>query len=224
MIGETIYTKDSEGQAQPTNLSCLDGKYVGIYFWRPESLPCREFTEHLKNVYKHYKDERSKFEILFLISETLMYKVYNDTMPWAGIVCAGQRRSALTAKFKITTVPSMMIISPERKVIATNARLAILERPKDFPWTGAVDDEVIRGGKVNNAVVIVVFIVVILSFIFGYFYFAKLHEESMEYRIREAAAEAERLLEAQKLFGDGFSSGVSSSIEPPQGLGRDGEL
>jgi thiol-disulfide isomerase/thioredoxin len=77
---------------------------AGIYFWRPQSPPCREFTQHLKNVYKHYQEKGEKFEILFLISETLMYKVYNDTMPWAGIVCAGSRRSALTAKFKIATV------------------------------------------------------------------------------------------------------------------------
>lgn len=44
----------------------------------------------------------------------------------------------------ITDRPALAIVSPERKIIALNARAAVLERPEEFPWAGAVDDEVIR--------------------------------------------------------------------------------
>lgn len=46
----------------------------------------------------------------------------------------------------ITDRPALAIVSPERKIIALNARAAVLERPEEFPWAGAVDDEVIRWG------------------------------------------------------------------------------
>ena len=36
--------------------------------------------------------------------------------------------------------PALMIVSPERKVVAGNARTAVLDRPTEFPWEGAVDE------------------------------------------------------------------------------------
>jgi hypothetical protein len=44
------------------------------------------------------------FEILFLISDKSMYKAYSDAMPWAGIICSGPKRSALTKEFGIASV------------------------------------------------------------------------------------------------------------------------
>ncbi len=40
--------------------------------------------------------------------------------------------------------PALLIISPEGKVIAPNARIGVLEAPENYPWPGCVDEEVIR--------------------------------------------------------------------------------
>jgi len=41
--------------------------YAGIYFWRPDSPPCSDFTKFLNKVYNKYKHTKG-FEVVFLIS------------------------------------------------------------------------------------------------------------------------------------------------------------
>ena len=77
----------------------------GIYFWRPESPPCLEFTEFLAKVYEHHRAEGKAFEVLFLISENRMFDAYQkEDMPWAAMICNSTKRSAMAKKFGVGTV------------------------------------------------------------------------------------------------------------------------
>ncbi len=104
----------------------LDGKYVGIYFsahWCP---PCRLFTPELVK----FRDSlTSEFEVVFVSSDKSAKKqlgyMQATKMKWSAIPWKSDEAKKLAEKFGVRSIPTLVIISPEGKVITTSGRADI---------------------------------------------------------------------------------------------------
>jgi nucleoredoxin len=119
--------------------SSFDGKYVGIYFsahWCP---PCRQFTPKLVDFYNKRKElGHDDFEIIFASSDKdkNQFDEYFAEMPWLALPFQDPRKEALSTRFGVEGIPFFVILDPERNVVTTSARNAIMADPlgKQFPY------------------------------------------------------------------------------------------
>lgn len=121
------------------NKSSFDGKFVGIYFsahWCP---PCRQFTPKLVDFYNKRKElGHDDFEIIFASSDKDkgQFDEYFGEMPWLALPFQDARKEALSNRFDVEGIPFFVILDPERNVITTSARNAIMSDPNGlkFPY------------------------------------------------------------------------------------------
>ncbi|XP_041362566.1 tryparedoxin-like [Gigantopelta aegis] len=114
------------------------GKIVGLYFsahWCP---PCRGFTPTLATFYNNVKSKKN-FEIIFISSDKdeSSFKEYLDSMPWPALPFSDRdRKKALSEKFGVTGIPTLILLDEDGKVLNKNARGDVLDDPEgeDFPW------------------------------------------------------------------------------------------
>lgn len=119
--------------------SAFDGKFIGIYFsahWCP---PCRQFTPKLVDFYKRRKEMgHDDFEIIFASSDKdqAQFNEYFGEMPWLAIPHGDSRKEALSNRFEVEGIPFFVILDPERNVVTTSARNAIMGDPngQKFPY------------------------------------------------------------------------------------------
>merc|ERR1711975_163861 len=112
---------------------------VGIYFsahWCP---PCRGFTPKLAESYNSMKAAGKKFEIVFASSDrdTGAFDEYFKEMPWLALPYVDRsKKDALSKKFKVQGIPTLVIVDKEGKTITTDGRSAVTEDPtgENFPW------------------------------------------------------------------------------------------
>jgi len=127
--------------------AALDGKTVGIYFsahWCP---PCRGFTPKLAEYYT--KDLKQKgLEIVFVSSDKDegAFKEYYNDMPWLALPFEDRDAKAkLSKKFKVSGIPSFIILGSDGATITTDGRSKITSDPtgEEFPWSPKPFAEVI---------------------------------------------------------------------------------
>lgn len=123
--------------------SDLESKIVGLYFsanWYP---PCTKFTDLLINVYQQLKDHSDPgFEIVFVSSDEDLdaFNTYKSSMPWLAIPFSDlEARRALTQKFDVEGIPSLIILQPNsNKDAAVNSdgvELVYQYGVQAFPFT-----------------------------------------------------------------------------------------
>lgn len=136
MLGDSLLTADGE---KPTTEVLGGAKAVGLYFsahWCP---PCRGFTPKLAEMYKNAFKAKG-MEIVFVSSDRDegSFKEYYGEQPWAALPF-GKRdiKEALSKKFKVGGIPSLVILDAEGKTITKEGRAAVSEDPEgaNFPWT-----------------------------------------------------------------------------------------
>eukprot|EP00927_Polykrikos_kofoidii_P068108 TRINITY_DN634_c0_g1_i4.p1 TRINITY_DN634_c0_g1~~TRINITY_DN634_c0_g1_i4.p1 ORF type:complete len:473 (+),score=81.32 TRINITY_DN634_c0_g1_i4:74-1492(+) len=149
LLGESLVTK--EGSVS-TAEALGSAKAVALYFsahWCP---PCRGFTPQLA---KWYSDNlKSKgLEIVFVSSDKDEegFKEYYGEMPWLACVFADRdRKDAISKKFKIRGIPSVVILDADAKVITKDGRDTISSDPtgEDFPWIPKTLSEIMTSAKI----------------------------------------------------------------------------
>lgn len=110
---------------------------VGIYFsahWCP---PCRGFTPQLAKSYNKLKEKG--FEIVFVSSDRdeKSFNDYHKEMPWLALPYElRDTKAALSKKFKVNGIPSLIILDNQGKIINGDGRTAVSEDPEgaEFPW------------------------------------------------------------------------------------------
>lgn len=129
----------------------LDGKHVLIYFsahWCP---PCRGFTPQLAKFYTSFQaTTKIPFEIVFVSSDRdeAAFKEYFGEMPWTALPFAERdRKAALSGKFKVQGIPTLVVLDPTGKLITDKARNNVAADPtgKNFPWVPKTLLEVLQG-------------------------------------------------------------------------------
>lgn len=114
-------------------------KYVLLYFsahWCP---PCRGFTPLLSKCYNRLKESRDDFEIVFVSSDNdeHQFKEYHKDMPWLALPFAERKaKEKLSKKFKVRSIPTLVVLDAALKVVTKKAREIVPEDPegKKFPW------------------------------------------------------------------------------------------
>jgi len=120
---------DSNGKEVSKDV--LAGKTVGIYFsahWCP---PCRAFTPNLVK----FRDKNKKnFEVVFVSSDrspdAQMDYMKEAGMKWYTLPHRSAEANALSKKFQVRGIPSLVIVSEEGKTITKNGRGDVSSNPK----------------------------------------------------------------------------------------------
>jgi len=143
LLGPNLLTKDGE---KPT-ADVLSGKSaVALYFsahWCP---PCRGFTPKLAEMYRDAFEAKG-MEIVFVSSDRdeAAFGEYFGEQPWAALPFGNREaKAALSKKFKVSGIPSLVILDgATAEVITTDGRAAVEEDPAgaNYPWTPPTKEE-----------------------------------------------------------------------------------
>ena len=137
LLGDNLKTKDGV----VSTAEALKGKQaVALYFsahWCP---PCRGFTPKLAEIYTGLVAAGKSFEIVFVSSdrEETDFDSYFGEQPWLALPYAERKlKAALSKKFKVSGIPSLIILDGETgEVITKDGREVVMEDPEGerFPW------------------------------------------------------------------------------------------
>jgi len=114
-------------------------KAVALYFsahWCP---PCRGFTPKLAEFYNSNLKEKG-LEVVFISSDQDedQFKEYYAEQPWLALpYSARDKKAALSKKYKVEGIPSLVIINPaDGSVITKDGRSAVMGDPtgEKLPW------------------------------------------------------------------------------------------
>jgi len=133
-LGQRFLKGDGE-----VGVEALEGKVLLLYFsahWCP---PCRAFTPVLAETYKKYKAKGLNLELVFVSSDKDegQFKDYFSEMPWLALPYEDRKaKDALSKRFKVQGIPSLVVVDSDGQVITTNGRAAIQGDPEgaEFPW------------------------------------------------------------------------------------------
>jgi nucleoredoxin len=140
LLGETLVAKINGASSEVSTDSHLDGKFVLFYFsahWCP---PCRGFTPTLATWYQNFKTNGNvPFEIVFVSSdkEQGTFDEYYGTMPWAALPFpARDLKASLSSKFKVSGIPTLVVLDKDGSLITTQGRGKVSGDPTgaNFPW------------------------------------------------------------------------------------------
>lgn len=127
------------GKNGPVDSSHFEGKYLGLYFsahWCP---PCRGFTPKLVKYYNERKEKgKNDFEVVFCSSDQSkeQFDEYYAEMPWITLPFKDSRIGALSSRFEVEGIPSLVIMDPDGNVVNKSARGCIDSDPRGerFPY------------------------------------------------------------------------------------------
>merc|ERR1712057_35189 len=147
LFGAKIQTKDGE---KDTAEALGGNDAIAIYFsahWCP---PCRGFTPELAKIYNGLRAAGKKLEIVFASSDKdeASFKEYFAEMPWLALPYSDrQAKDALSKKFKVQGIPTLVFVDKEGKTITTDGRSAVMEdrEGKNFPWIPPTFGETMAG-------------------------------------------------------------------------------
>jgi len=133
-LGKRFLKDDSE-----VGHEAIDGKVLMLYFsahWCP---PCRAFTPMLAETYKKYKAKGLNVEVLFVSSDQDegQFKDYFKEMPWLALPYEERAaKEALSKRYGVRGIPSLVIVDQDGNTITTNGRAAVQGDPEgdEFPW------------------------------------------------------------------------------------------
>jgi len=126
------------GDGEKPTSEILKDKVVGIYFsahWCP---PCRGFTPKLAEMYTDHLKAKG-MEIVFVSSDRDVesFNSYYGEQPWVSLPFADRdRKAALSKKFKVSGIPTFVVLDAEGNTITTDGRSAVMKDPtgENFPW------------------------------------------------------------------------------------------
>lgn len=138
-LGELLGDELLNGEgAKLDRKEALAGKHLALYFsahWCP---PCKRFTPELVKTYAAIKARRDDVEFVFVSGDrdAKSFDAYFKDMPWLALPFDEERYEALSSHFEVQGIPTLVVLSPEGKLITTKGRAAASGDPEgaDFPW------------------------------------------------------------------------------------------
>lgn len=153
LFGQTLQSKRGE---QSTTVALAGSAAVAIYFsahWCP---PCRGFTPTLAKAYKDALKSKG-MEVVFVSSDQSQkdFDSYYKEMPWLAVPFARRDvKEALSKKFKVQGIPTLVILDAEGNIITTDGRSKVASDPQgaQFPWKPRpfqeiLGDKFLKGSK-----------------------------------------------------------------------------
>lgn len=136
-FGDSLACK-GDASSVDTN-TCLQNKYVMIYFSAHWCGPCRQFTPGLAAFYSDLKKTRDDFELVFVSSDKdeAGFNEYYGSMPWTAMPFSERTKKAeLSSRYGVQGIPTLVVLNKDGSVITKNARQDMMTDPKgeSFPW------------------------------------------------------------------------------------------
>lgn len=135
LLGANLLTKDGLKPVEQV----LSGKTaIALYFsahWCP---PCKSFTPKLAEMF-NTSFKAKGLEVVFVSSDRdqKAFDDYYAEQPWVALPYdQREMKAALSKKFKVQGIPSLVILDGDGNVITTNGRDAVMKDPTGmkFPW------------------------------------------------------------------------------------------
>ncbi|KAI5933696.1 nucleoredoxin-like protein 2 [Manis javanica] len=115
--------------------AALQNKVVALYFAAGRCAPSRDFTPLLSRFYEALVDEArppAPFEVVFVSADdsaqdmlAFMSELHGA---WLALPFQDPLRHELRARYRITTIPKLVIVKPSGEVITDKGRMQIRER------------------------------------------------------------------------------------------------
>lgn len=149
ILGEKLMSNDGEVS---TAEAFAGKKAIALYFsahWCP---PCRGFTPKFAEWYT--KDLKGKgLEVVFCSSDKdeEQFLSYFKEQPWLALPYSDrERKEALSKKFKVQGIPTVVILTPDGEVITLEGREAVSGDPtgEDLPWKPPKFEDVFSSMKI----------------------------------------------------------------------------
>jgi len=159
---EALGTQFTNAAGDKLDGSAIAGKTLALYFsahWCP---PCQAFTPKLADIYKKVMESKSsEFELIFVSSDRDegAFTDYLKGMPWLALPYElRDSKEALSTKFGVSGIPSLVVVGPDGKVINANARGLIESNPEGFPWHPPTVNDLNETSHLNEAPCAIVFV------------------------------------------------------------------
>jgi nucleoredoxin len=150
LFGDNKLLNHNGDPVDPTTFTNQKG--VMLYFsahWCP---PCRGFTPQLAEYYKSHH-EKLNFETVFVSSDKNQeaFNEYWGEMPWLALKFEDRsRKEALSRKYKVQGIPTLVVLDSQGNTITTGARGKVKDDPEGFPWIPKTLDQILAGNVLNG--------------------------------------------------------------------------
>ena len=136
IIYDLFGSKLRNAKKNSVSIDELSNKTIGVYFsahWCP---PCRAFTPKLVEFYNELKKSEKPFEIVFVSSDrnkSAMYKYMKEMeMPWLALPHGDKHKESLSAKYNVSGIPKLVILSSSGELITGNGRGEVMSGASVF--------------------------------------------------------------------------------------------
>lgn len=109
-----------------------DKAIIAIYFeaqWCPS---CEAFVPRLLSFYEELRQAGKSFEIVLVSFDDSAEKMFAHmkayAMPWLAVPFRGDKAEALTERYNVRGIPTLIVIDGEGKTITVNGRSAVVEK------------------------------------------------------------------------------------------------
>jgi len=109
----------------PAHVSELSGKVVALFFSADWSGPCRAFISQLSSIYQSARSANKPFEVVYVSadSDADSFNAALGSMPWRAIKFSDEeRRKGLNEKFKVDSIPTLIILNQQGTVLTRDGR------------------------------------------------------------------------------------------------------
>jgi len=136
-------TKD-KGKLMDTRYVLAGKEVIGLYFSSNSSMPCRQFSPLLVEVYDACKRSGKSFEVVYISSDSdeSSFKNCHNTHPWLALPYKEHDiKKALRKNYGIPGIPSLVLLDGSTgEIITINGRelLAMDSIGANFPWRSTV--------------------------------------------------------------------------------------
>jgi thiol-disulfide isomerase/thioredoxin len=127
-VGKPLALRGRAVDGSTTDLSSFSGKVVLVQYWATWCEPCMADMARLREVYSQYKGQG--FEIIGVNldndSESLVKYLRSNPLPWRQLYEPGGLESRLAAEMGIMTLPQMILVGKDGRVVNRNLHISEL--------------------------------------------------------------------------------------------------
>ncbi len=126
LFGDTLLKADGS----EVGLDAIDDKdLLAIYFSAEWCPPCRTFTPMLVEAVQTLEESDKSFEVVFVSSDRTPADMLNYMksydMPWLALPHGGAQAAALSQRYGVRGIPTLIVIDGNGNTISVNARSEI---------------------------------------------------------------------------------------------------